>query len=55
MSHGMGALPPRGFEWMIGRSVAEISAIKMEASLTGKTPSEVAESDDWKKYLQDTE
>lgn len=46
-----GARPPEGSEWMMGKTVAEIDAIRDEAEATGKTTAEVAAGDDWKKRL----
>jgi hypothetical protein len=50
-NRGMGALPPPGMEWMIGKTVREIEAIHAEAEATGKTSAEVAAKDEWKKRL----
>jgi hypothetical protein len=51
MNRGMGALTPPGFEYMEGRTVQEIEAIREEAEATGKTCNEVAAGDEWKKRL----
>jgi len=48
---GTGALPPPDFEWMMGRSVEEINAIREEAHATGKPYTEVATSDAWRARL----
>jgi hypothetical protein len=46
-----GALPPPGMEWMMGKTVEEIEAIRYEADITGKETSEVAEGNTWQQWL----
>lgn len=40
--HGMGALPPPGMEWMMGKTVKEIEEIRQLSESTGKTLAEAA-------------
>lgn len=46
-----GALPPPEMEWMMGKTVEEIDAIRYVAELTGKKESEVAEENDWQQWM----
>jgi hypothetical protein len=48
---GMGARPPPGMEWMIGKTVREIDAIQEEADATGKSLAEIAAGTEWHKRL----
>ena len=51
MKRGMGARPPPGMEWMVGRTVREIDAIWAESEASGRLLAEVASSDEWKRRL----
>lgn len=54
--HYMGANTPSHLQWMVGKTVEEIDAIKEEAKATGRTSqlAEVATEDGWKKRLKAT-
>lgn len=47
----LGAMPPPSMQWMMGKTVREIQAIRAESEATGKTLAEVAAGEDWKKRL----
>lgn len=47
----MGARPPVGAEWELGRTVDEIIAVYKEARISCKTPAEVAAGVEWKRHL----
>jgi hypothetical protein len=46
-----GRSPPPGTFWMLGKTFDEIQAIQKESQESGKAPSEVIKTDDWKKHL----